>query len=318
LKLTDHFIDLTGPGCHGKYARPEAVGGVLSRIGATLRDAVRMSVLHSSRRVGRPMSELSHAWHIRSGGQTAGPDQATRLLFKAPTLKDAAPALFDQGLLWEDGPNPEDTAFDLMGAVLRDVARQKRDSQWYDVDLLNRIGRFSGVLQRGVNQIQLGGHQLEARSTPAINRLLTDAAKTLVTETPEPRRTRMTGMLDMIRVSDRVFELVLKDGQRARAVWVRHEVVELAKYLNSDVTIEGKAVFRPSGGLLRMEAEAIAKAGEKDRHFSVMPRPAQPMGRRAGVSVELKRGESPFAAIYGKWPGEESDAEVRAALEEIS
>src|SRR5688572_21974512 len=104
VRMTEHFVDLQGPGSFGRFARPEAVGLVLSRIKPAVRESVRMRVLGSSRRVGRPLRELSAAWDIRYGGQTRGPDDSTRLVFRAPSLRRAAPRVFEQGVLFDDRP----------------------------------------------------------------------------------------------------------------------------------------------------------------------------------------------------------------------
>ncbi len=122
----------------------------------------------------------------------------------------------------------------------------------------------------------------------------------------------------MIRVSDRVFELVLADQSRIRAVWASQDVVALRDLLSHRVVIEGRAVFRPSGSLLRVETEAIAEATDRDAFFSKMPQPA------SGTRVLHNQARKPpgtrngFAAIYGQWPGEETEEKMLATLEEMS
>lgn len=316
MKMVEHHIDLYGPGCDGRFARPDAVGGVLSRIGPMAIQTVRMSVLHTSRKVGRPMKELKAAWDVRHGGQKAGPDGSTRLLFQAPTLEQSAPSLFSQGVLWDEGPKPQDTAFDLIGAVIADIRHEKRESERYDTDLLGRVAGFSGALRHGVSRMAIGGHQLVNGDCSVIDPALTVTAKEWVAQTPQPKRARVCGTLDMIRVSDRVFELLLHDGNRVRAVWTEPTVVHLKEFLDKRVLIEGEAVFRASGSLLRVEATAIAPAGEQDSFFSTVPLPA------ATVKPErLREAQTPTTginAMWGKWPADEPEEELLRALEEMS
>lgn len=318
LKMIEHFVDLEGPSCFGRFARPETVGLVLSHIKPTVRESVRMSILHSSRRVGRPWRELTAVWDIRYGGQCKSPQDGTRLVFCAPTLVSAAPILFEQGQLFDDGPDREDTGFDLLGKVLADVGSMKRESERFDADLLGSVARFGVALKKGLSGIWMRGQRLGRMDPPPIDRKLTAAATALVQEVPKPQRARVMGRLNMIRISDRAFELLLADGQTIRAVWTQPSVVHLRDYLDREVVIEGQAVFRPSGCLLRIDAEAIAGASERDKFFSQAPTPTVSIRRQLERAAVPTRGQSGFAAIYGKWPGDETEEELLAALEEIS
>lgn len=316
MKLVEHHIDMFGPACEGRYARPGAVGRVLSHVGPLAVETLRMGVLHRSRKVGRPWKELAAAWDVRHGGQEASPEGGTRLLFTAPMLKDAAPSLFEQGVLWDEGPNPEATAFDMIGPVVADVRAKKRDSERYDTDLLRRFTRFDPALRRGVDRLTIGGHQLDGAEAPVIDTDLATIAREWVQVTPQPKRVRVSGQLDMIRVSDRVFELVLADGNRVRAVWAGPTVVHLREYLDDQVLIEGDAVFRPSGSLLRIDAEAIAHATEQDAFFSTLPMSsAELRHERLRVRQTPTTGVN---AIWGQWAGDESEEEMLKALEKMS
>ena len=55
------------------------------------------------------------------------------LTFEAPTLGEAAPELFRQSEFpWTNRPNPEDTGFDLLCDVLRDVTQGNAESERFD------------------------------------------------------------------------------------------------------------------------------------------------------------------------------------------
>jgi hypothetical protein len=124
------------------------------------------------------------------------------------------------------------------------------------------------------------------------------------------------GILDMLRASTQAFALKLDDGQEVRGVLTAGEIGECKHFLEKRVAIHGKAVFRPSGRLLRIDAEDIRAASGDDTFFSQMPRATR---RRMDVREVLreqshKRG---VAAIIGKWPGDETDEQIAAALQDL-
>ena len=91
----------------------------------------------------------------------------------------------------------------------------------------------------------------------------------------------------------------------------------MAELFRRDVLVLGKAVFRPSGRLLRIDAHEVLAASESDLFFSKAPAPG-----RAEVELrELDRGRRPMngvAAIFGNWPGDETEDQGQAALRELS
>ena len=317
MKMIEHTIDLHGPGCHGKFARPEAIGAVLARVKPTIRETLRMGFLGSSRLVGRPIRELRAIGEILFGGQSKGPDDSTRLHFKAPILRSAAPQLFEQELLWQHSLQPDDTAFDLVGDLLKDVSKGVKESERFDSDLLRRVAGFDFALRQGISELKFHGHRNDSSTNvPEINECVTQSAKTLYDETPRPTRARVAGRLDMIRISDRAFDLLLQDGRKIRAVWAQPEIVGLRDFLGSSVVIEGLAIYRPSGAVLRIDASAIAAARTEDSLFSTIPQPgsgkldvkllSRPQNQKSGVN-----------AIWGTWPGTETEQELLDALREV-
>jgi hypothetical protein len=135
--------------------------------------------------------------------------------------------------------------------------------------------------------------------------------------TPAPQSVRLAGCLDSLCLSDRAFTLVLASGETVRGLAVGVEPRDLAVYFGESVLVAGRAVFRPSGSVLRIEAEEVEPAAGDIRVWSRMPVPIfrrldlrtlhQPQGPRSGIN-----------ALIGRWPGDESDEEVLELLEEIS
>jgi hypothetical protein len=110
----------------------------------------------------------------------------------------------------------------------------------------------------------------------------------------------------------------VKEGVFVTAVWEGVQPVEALKdYFNRDVVIEGSGVFRASGSLLRIDADAIAFAGAQDEFFRQLP--AALAAPDYDALARLRPGErSAFSRILGSIPAEESDEEFAAAVEAFS
>lgn len=77
----------------------------------------------------------------------------------------------------------------------------------------------------------------------------------------------------------------------------------------------GRAVYRTSGSLLRVDAQAVESAEGQASLFSRVPPP-----RLEKVTVPRAAGRGQgwqaFSSYFGKWPGTETDEEWAAILEE--
>jgi hypothetical protein len=276
-----------------------------------LQDAVRMGFLHSSRATGRISSSLKAAADVRYLGHS-GADDTTLLHFEVASFGSVAAELFDQQWLWNDGPKPEDTAFELLAAALSDVRRRRKDSSRFDPALLRRIGSYRRMLNRGIERIAMPDTSLPERSE--IDAEAVQAATELSATTPHSRRVRVTGRLDLMGKSQSVLKLHLRPAVVVTALWEGQQPVEtLTEFFDRDVVIEGVGVFRPSGSLLRIDADAIAPARAEDEFFRELPEGL--VERDYRTLVRLRPGEaSAYARILGSIPAEESDEEFEAAL----
>ena len=78
----------------------------------------------------------------------------------------------------------------------------------------------------------------------------------------------------------------------------------------------GNAVFRPSGKLLRVDAESVAPSAETGSFFSAIPKPVR-MKFDVRETFRDQQHKLGLAAIIGKWPGDETDEEIEQALKEL-
>jgi len=145
-----------------------------------------------------------------------------------------------------------------------------------------------------------------------------ESAHMLSRRTPTPRRVRVTGRLDLMGASQGILKLHLRPGEIVTALWTgARNLEEFKDSFNRDVVVEGLGVFRPSGTLLRIEAEALLPATSQDEFFRQLPEGI--IERDYSQAVRLRAGEpSVYARILGSIPAEESDEEFAAAVEAMS
>lgn len=301
----------------GAKPRPELIGPVLARLHDTLQDTVRMGFLHTSRARGRIPGSIRAAADVRYLGHSAEGESVTVLRFEVGTFGTVAADLFSQAQLWEDGPQPEQTAFELLAAALEDVGSRRGDSSRFDPGLLRRIGGYRKLFGKdGLSSISLPDVQLQkaGRLDPSV----VQSARELAHATPQSRRVRVAGRLDLMGASQGVLKLHVVAGGVVTAIWEGEESLEqFAPLFNKDVVCEGLGVFRPSGTLLRIDADALAPASQRDEIFRHAP--VAQANTHPGHAARLRPGEpSVYADFLGSIPPEESDEEFAAAVDALS
>jgi hypothetical protein len=132
------------------------------------------------------------------------------------------------------------------------------------------------------------------------------------------RHVRVAGKLDGMRHSNHRLTLILPTGSVVTCWAGKIEDEPLRALWGRNVVVSGVAVFRPSGKVLRIEAEHISPASEADLElWSEVPEPLD-----AELDVRsLHKAQGPrsgASAVFGQWPGDDSDEEIAAYLEEIS
>lgn len=311
-----HTVTLKGATSYGSRIPPVPVGRVLRHVPRIVAQAIRMAFQGRSTARGQRPQWLTDMSDVRLVDVSGGDDTVVR--FDAPRFGDAPGDLYDQLQLWPTlKPEPENTGFDLLGDILDDIARKDKNSVHFDPMLLKAVGQFDRVIDGEYEELTITTHAAARRGPALVNRDTIETAKTFYRITPAPCRVRIVGTLDMIRASSESFGVRLADGAEIRGVLSAGDIVELGGFLNKDVLVLGEAVFRASGNLLRVDADEVALAQDEAPIWSRAPaRPSETMdfGR-------LRRPQGPrsgIAAIIGRWPGDETDEQVRAALEELS
>lgn len=315
MSLVTQTITLTGDHHYGRRLPPLALGHALTAIPTVVRQSVSMAFRgRSTLRGPRPrwLKAATDFRFIDHGGE----DESV-LVFEAPTLGEAVPELYEQREFWSTRPDPTHTGLDLFGDVVRDVAARNEDSDRFDKGLLEKLVGFKKVLDGHFREIRLDTRRQVSKAPAVISTEVVRAAQEFWTTTPLPQRVRVVGTLDMVRDSTQSFGLCLDDGQKVKGVLLSGSVVDIAPLFTHRVMVLGRAVFRASGRLLRIDADEITAAEGESSFWSRIPTAKT---RRFDIRQVIRQQDHKrgVEAILGRWPGDETDEEIERALRDIS
>jgi hypothetical protein len=234
---------------------------------------------------------------------------STVLEISAPTLAEAYPEEFQQGHLFPE-IDPSRAAFDYFVESVGAATEGEGHSKLYDRQFLQYLGHLDGVFGHGVTNVDFqASNRLVSVTPPALRRF-----REIEATIPRPQRVNIAGKLDTIRHSDKTFTLLVA-GEQIRGVT---EHADLQPCWGEQVLISGTAHFTSSGQVQRVEADMIRKAS--DEELQLFESTPAPIGARMD-SPQIARAQGPRSglnAIFGKWPGSESDAEIWEALDNLS
>lgn len=303
----------------GKRLPPRHVGYLMVELPVMVQQCISMSLRNRSTARGRAPEWLNRAADIRYVGHQG--DGQTELLFEAPTLGDSAGEIYEQKELFEEfstRPSENDTGFDLLGDVLCDVKSRNSDSAHFDSPLLARLMRFEKVFKKSpFHDVTFISRRHTKRKPASMSPSIIDSAKSLLGKTPASQRVRLVGQLDGMEASTQRFSVLLDSGEKVFGVFSDEQLDSINELWRQRVLVLGTAVYRPSGKLLRVDADEVTLTEETGKFFSTIPQPRREHFdlRETIRSQQQKKG---LAAIMGKWPGDESDDEIALALKELS
>ncbi len=239
-----------------------------------------------------------------------------RVSLRIPSLGTAIPERLEQYQLFHE-VDTDASALSLMGDGLRDALAGNEDSDRYDEGLLASFEEFRRLFRHGVEAVEIRNGRPNSPGV-TITPEGVEAVRRLQRSTPRPQRVRIAGKVDAIRYSDRAFTLLLENGTEVRGVLAEGQPEDLSPFWGQDAVVSGTAHFRPSGSLHRVDAERLSPGSDQDlRIWSSPPRPLA----AALESRELHRPQGPRSglnALVGQWPGDETEEEIFALLEELS
>lgn len=227
-------------------------------------------------------------------------------------LKEAAPEKFGQPELFED-LDVQKSALDLFEEGLQDAVAGREDSDRFDDGLVQVFYRLANIFTHGIDSVRfVNGQDLPIGPTDVQH------IENLRSRTPAPQAVRLAGKIESIRHSDRMFLIELESGEKLRGIADAVDEAEPQAVWGKVAVVVGKAVFRPSGRALRIDAEKIGLAGRRDSEmYGRLPQPIlRPLDPRS--LRESQGAKSGINALWGKWPGDESESDVQEALRRLS
>lgn len=309
--MIKHRVTLKGGSVESCKISGLALKELLDVLTEGTRGALRLQVEGRSFAPGASPKWLDEAADFQITGLGKG---STIIDVETCSLAEAVPDKFQQLNLFRDHTT---SAFSLFERSLMDAVKGKKDSELYDELLLSRYAKFGSLLGKGIDSIQLSNGKAGSPVVHIRKRELSKLAD-LQALTPRPQAVRISGRLETIRYSDKMFELITACGDRVRAVasapFLHSKLTDL---FGKDVTVEGVLVYRPSGSPLRIDASLVELSRDVDKTvWESLPLP----GSQKQQFVEFHQTQGPKSGlnrIWGEWPGDETDEQVREALEAL-
>ena len=287
-----------------------SLGSKLFRqIERTVQPCVRMALTGRSAQVGQPPKWLQAAWDVRAlGFSHRGSDVVMHL--SVPRLGDAAPRVFEQQTLWQEAITPNETALELLGKLVHDVHGRVANSDSYDGPMLTRLSGWNDLLETKISMVILPNGGFNSSSS-TLDKSVVIEAMALSNRIPAPRQARIVGRIDMVRISTRSMGLRLDSGEEIRCAVISENIGELSVFLNRELTLLGKLIYRPSGSVLRLDVEQVLDTTVGRGQFSQVP---VSMETTLKPERRAQTSKSGLASVFGSWPGDESDEELLAGL----
>jgi hypothetical protein len=308
LPMSQTILHVTGPAAKGARVDAPMLRDLLDALVDAVREAVRLRAEGRSRAPGAIPAwlEKAAAFDVElSEGQA-------QLALTAAPLGSLVPERFFAQLDMFDPVSPAATCLDVFVEALDDALANRTDSDRYDDGLIETLTGFGKVLDHEVRSFELRNG-----STRKIERDTVEALRELRRSIPADQRVRVAGKLDLLKHSSRIFSLELPSGAIRGVVASETDMSQLGQLLGTQVVVSGLAKFRPSGRVLRVEADQVVPAVGDTSLWEAMPRPLlpdldvhalrAPQGPRSGV-----------AAIFGRLPEDESDDDFDAAVRALS
>lgn len=308
--MSSYKISLTGDGVKGKRVKASVLSAVIDTLIDGAKGSVRLRIDGRSSAPGASPSWLDAVCDFDITGIVEG---STEIQIDCQPLHVLDPGKFAQ-LKAFCGIGPGASALSLFADGLRDAAAGKKDSDYFDDALLSTYERLNCLYGYGIDKLRFEDSTDKGNDitlTPDVSLTI----RTLKQETPTPQAVRLSGQVDSIRASDKMFELVLLTGDKLKVVAPPSTDTEHMKDIFGQFAlVSGRAVFRPNGSVLRIECTNVEKdVLKKERRWSKMPTPRQ--NKIFAPSLRKQQTEtSGLNRIWGLWPGDESDSEVQQAF----
>jgi hypothetical protein len=305
-----------------RYGRrlPLETGRLMTALQPALRGATAMRFRGRSAAKGRPPKWWELAGRIAVTAIEG--DEHPELVLDVPTVREVFPQLYEQGEIWPSRPDGSTTVLDLLGETIGDINEGRRDSEFFDPALLNKVHHFKSLFEDDTfDRVYLLGHR---PSPELLDSQTVVRALDLRNRIPHSQPARIVGTLDMVWASRSMFALKATSGEPLYGTLPDGGLTsEVRNLMTQSVVVLGRIHFRPSGSVLRIDASEIVAATKRDLLFASVPTPLPRMPRARTLPTDrqrlasLRAGSGGLRAILGKWPGNETDEEIEEAMKEV-
>ena len=110
----------------------------------------------------------------------------------------------------------------------------------------------------------------------------------------------------------------LKEYEKAAQLLPPDDPSAYAPLFTRKVVVDGEAHFRPSGAVSLIIARNIQLATPADAIWEQLPKPRPHSLADLQPRIPPPPGSNGMAQIIGQWPGDETDEQIQAALDELS
>lgn len=189
------------------------------------------------------------------------------------------------------------------------------DKNLLDEPIVNELIKFKKFFETDTESILMSnrGSVPEAQfSKKSIEKI-----ENLFKETPQPQSIIIHGTIDEMKYSRSQLVLLTKGNERVVVMQKSKErLKEIKTFFGKNITVRGKAYFKPGGQLSYVQMESFGEPRSGDEFFSKKP---QQIPVQQQIALQLKAGKknNPLEDIFGKWPGNETEEEFNEMLKSI-
>jgi len=233
-----------------------------------------------------------------------------RVTFMARPLIDVEPRIGQRDLFADVDTTL--TAFSIFGLSAADIVNDNGDSDRIDELFLQRFERLTKRVVRRVKVVTLGGLQGDG-PTLTLGAAASRQAAHMLRKIPAAQRVRLVGSVTALRLQGNAFELTAENGE-VRCTLMNQSVSGLRERFATEIAVAGTAYFRPSGRIQRIEVDAIDALRAGDSRFARLPVPPHTAIEQARAYGRHGQDKTWLSSIRGRWPGDETESELIAAL----
>ncbi len=225
---------------------------------------------NSTLKRGKQAEWLTQSLDFNLSGLKSG---STILEVEAPLLKETMGNM--QVPMFGDLPMDEVTSTSALGLGLYAFDRAIQgdvNSFILDKHLLKEMRHFGKFLSKKGSSIEVSSGKKS--KTIRLKKEVIEKIKTIEDKTPASIKTKVTGVLDVLKHSNNQLELIVDDSKRIRAVLSEQLAIsELTHFFGKEVTVSGTANYNPSGDVISFEISGYKPVNKKEKYFSQLPKP---------------------------------------------